>query len=285
LLGAREKNDGSSAAGPVAEEPEGDGPSVFGTARTADGRPVAGAEISVVGTLDENGEYVAYKPVTDAEGRYKVTVLPGDFSVSGAHTTDYLGQRYTFALEPEGAAETGSFAVRDTPLEQNFIWKISGRRAGAAGSGELGTHFYGGRAHFRFADVHGLHQQDTHFADEFGAGFEAKVELIPEGPLVDGSTGTTYTSTHSVSMPNEAEWRDFDIPIGRYRVQVTVVRSDGSTTAVDVVGVAPDEGGGLAKRQPAPVYLTFDPEPGDPGGLREMLVVLAYGPPYDPVNY
>ena len=281
-LGPGAPSDGPSK--PSLVEPEPDGPMVFGHVRTADGRPVVGAEISVVGTLDQNGEYVAYKPVTDAQGRYQASVLPGDFSLSGAYTTDYLGQRYTFGLAPETGTGDETFPIRDTALEQNFIWKISGRRPGTEGSGDLGTAFFGGRAHFLMADVHGLHQQDTHFADEFGSGFEAKVELIPDGPLIDGSTGTTYTSSHMVSMPNQAEWRDVDIPVGQYRVQVTVVRADGSTKVLDVVGVAPDQTG-LARRQPPPVYLTFEPEPSSVGGLREMQVVLAYGPPYDPINY
>ena len=286
--GAEEPGDGSptddSAAPAEAVEPPGDGPMVYGQVRTADGRPVVGAEISVVGVLDESAEYAGYTPVTDAQGRYQVSVQPGDFSVSGTYSTDYLGQHYTFGLAPETGTGDESFPIRDTPSEHNFIWKISGRRPGTEGAGELGNDFFGGQAHFYIADVRAFQMHETHFADEFGSGFEVKVELTPEGPLIDGSAGTTYTSSHMVSMPNEAKWTDIDIPVGQYRVQVTVVKADGSTKALDVIGVAPEEAG-LARRQQPPVYLTFEPKRADVGGLREMQVVLAYGPPYDPVNF
>jgi hypothetical protein len=274
----------ASAEASPGTDPTADGPMVFGHVLTADGRPVANAEVSVVGTLDDDGQYVAYKPRTGADGSYQAKVLPGEFSVSGLYTTEYLGKRYAFGLAPETGTGDETFPIRDAPLEVNFVWQISGRRPGTEGAGDDGTAFFGGQAYFRIADVHGLHMQDTHFADEFGNGFEAKVELIPEGPLIDGSTGTTYTSTHTVDMPNAAEWVDVDIPIGQYRVAVTVVRADGSTKALDVIGVAP-EASGLDQRQPAPVFLTFDPEVQVSGGLRAMQVVLAYGPPYDPLNY
>ena len=257
---------------------------VFGSVVTADGRPVVGAEISVVGTLDDDGDYVAYKPRTDAQGRFLAAVLPGEFSISGLYSTEYLGKRYTFGLAPETGTGDETFPIRDAPLEHNFVWQISGRRPGTEGSREDGTAFHGGQAQFSMVDVYGLHMQDTYFADEFGSGFEAKVELTPEGPLVDGSTGATYTSSHRVTIPNEAEWTDIDIPIGRYRLAVTIVRADGSTKAVDVLGVGPMPGGPKERQQP-PVYLTFEPEAANVGGVRAMRVVLAYGPPYDPVNF
>jgi hypothetical protein len=283
-LGAEAPNDGSSAApGAPAGEPEADGPVVHGSVVTTDGRPVVNAEISIVGNLDHNGEYVAYTPRTGPDGRYQATVLPGEFSVSGLHTTDYLGKRYTFGLAPESGGNEETFRIQDAPVERSFVWKISGRRPGSEGAGEGGDAFFGGEAQFTIADVKAFRMHETHFADEFGSGFEAKVELVPEGPLADGSTGMTYASSHSVTMPNEAEWTDVDIPVGKYLVKVTVVRADGSTKPVEVLGVDVFPTG-PGERQPAPVYLTFEPNPSAPGGLQRMRVILAYGPPYDPVE-
>lgn len=259
-------------------------PAVSGRVVTAAGDPVSGAQIEIVGTLSSKEQYLRYEPRTDADGRYRAEVDPGEYAVSGSYMTDYHGQRYTFDLHPQGGDDS-TVVVGDGEVQRDFVWQISGRRAGAEGAGDQADAFYGGSVDFSIYDVFLESPQTTVFAAEFPQGFEARVELIPEGPLIDGSQGAPITVTRTLSGPYDAEgWGQVDVPIGQYRIQAAAAEPDGSSKPLEVIGVALASAGAtgaLAQRQNPPVLLTFPPTQ---SGVGRLVVALAYGPPYDPLN-
>ena len=162
---------------------------VKGKVMTADGRPVAGARIVVSSVIWYNENTVA---TTGADGTYnrKLAGLGSDaFYTYASIQKDYNGKRYTMDLHPES---TDDFFPADGAV-RNFIWKLTGPQVGRS------TGIYGGQ---------------VTVASEPGAFYDytnVTLTMVPQGALIDGSTGSTVT----IKVPNSQK---IEVPIGRYLV-------------------------------------------------------------------
>ena len=173
----------------------------YATGKVVDGRgePLAGARI----LLDNSVYYASYiHGSTREDGSYRIKVPPGAWKADASIRKDYHGRTYTLELHPDSIDSfDGSGAVR------NFVWKLEGRPQ----DNDYG--YYGG-----FIQL----STDLDFDSDLE---DIELTLVPDGPLIDGSTGRTLRL-----RLGDRYWVDRyqveDVPIGRYRV-TAMLRGDG----------------------------------------------------------
>lgn len=194
---------------PPSGDPANDAPAtaytVQGLVRDTRGQPLAGAEIEVAST-----QYgTSYKTRTGEDGRYAVHVEEGAWRVLGSATVPYHGNKYCLALAPDVAdAFWGADgAVRDMRLA------IQGPGLNPDSSPR------GGRIDFDLR-LTGLDASAT---------YAFALELEPVDALMDGSKGETIV--RSATFPGSEGTSDLvlqDIPLGAYRVRVSLSGPEGS---------------------------------------------------------
>jgi hypothetical protein len=246
------------------------------------GRPLVGARVEILGHALSTGASTNSYPTTDGNGAYSVTVTPGRYSVNAFYDAPFNGKLFRYALHPADGA-SGQDYDSSQGIVRDFVWKVSGLRAGAETSQDNAASYYGGAATFSIGDIHSESgPQTNHFGEEFPQGFTAEITLTPDGPLIDGSTGTPIVSKHDAAFPLDAEWTQFDIPVGRYTLTGQITEPDGSTHKLQVLDIATFADITGKTPQPSGV-LEFEPEQSASGGVRPVNAVLIYGPPYDPL--
>lgn len=167
---------------------------VKGQVTDTQGRPLAGVEVFADNTAYYDMNVFG---VTDAGGFYRIElgdVTPSSWHVGAYLERDYNGYTYSFSLHPDAAAV---FAGVDGAI-RNLEWRLSGETPEGGYYGGL-VYFYGDYAN---GDL------DTQYAE---------LTFTPNGPLVDGSAGQTFT----VTSPSGTEITD--VPIGRYTVTARYV--------------------------------------------------------------
>jgi hypothetical protein len=156
----------------------------------AAGRPLAGAVINADWQLSDD---YSLDGTTDANGDYRIALDPPESSwhMNGTYSTSWHGTDYTFELDPVDDSNFVGAAggVRD------FVWRLSGELA-------EGGAYYGGSvdAYMDFSGGIPIDPQYVHLT------------LTPDGPLVDGSTGSVITAVGDSVH---------DVPVGRYVVSAT----------------------------------------------------------------
>jgi hypothetical protein len=165
---------------------------IKGIVKDTKGEAIKGADIVIDNTMIYNSNLLT---TTDSKGQYKLK-LSGSFTWAAYAEFDkeYNGKTYTFDLHPDNADEfTSDGGVR------NFQWKLTGNKPG-------GTGLYGSMIELQSVFGSPILAEDVTF------------QLTPDGPLVDGSSGTTITmnggAPHSPSY-----FKLMDIPLGRYKVK------------------------------------------------------------------
>jgi Carboxypeptidase regulatory-like domain len=263
--------------------PGGGGPQpgrVTGLVTDGAGKPLANAEISIYGTTMAAGEDVSFFPKTGADGTYGLAVPEGNYQVSATYDLTYEAKRFRFTLHPTDNVKGQSYPSRDG-IDRDFVLKVGGLRPGGERAPDAAYSYYGGEVELTISDVYDESFQTNHFATEFPQGFTAEVTFTPEGPLADGSTGQTVTSSHQVSSKYQAAWTKIDLPIGKYRVTGRITRPDGTSRALQVI--ASKQSWDLTNHAPQDSdTLLFEPDTGSTGGTREMAVRFIYGAPYPP---
>lgn len=171
---------------------DGSGGVVKGKVVTTDGKPVAGAKVLISSVIWYNSNNVVS---TGADGTYsrKISEITNDAWYAYASIDkDYNGKVYHIDLHPESTDDflPGEGAVR------NFTWKLTGPQVGRS------TGVYGGM---------------VTVASEPGEFYDypnVTITMIPQGPLIDGSTGSTIIR----KIDNTQK---LEVPIGRYKVSAT----------------------------------------------------------------
>ena len=207
---------------------------VSGIALDSQGRPLAGAKIDVCNPVYFDSCVSAQ---TGADGRYSLDLQPTNvWTAYASITKTYNGKAYCLDLSPSSTATFSSAdgAVRD------FQWKLTGQRPDQSDTTQFAS-FYG--AGLSVADDTGNFAMNDKYVE---------VTLVPDGPLVDGSAGTTLT------LP-VGNWNSYvigNIPLGRYTVsaayappssaksQLLVATSSfGQYSSSTVFDFDPDQGG------------------------------------------
>ena len=129
---------------------------------------------------------------TDANGYYKTKVPQGSWHASAMIERNFLDKTYRFDLSPDS---DDSFAGTEGAV-RNFTWKLTGAKP------------YGG---FYGSDV-AVYGQPGVIYDAA----DVELTLTPDGPLIDGSTGTSITKKLIDIGGGEDGIRD--VAIGKYTI-------------------------------------------------------------------
>ncbi|WP_066942090.1 carboxypeptidase-like regulatory domain-containing protein [Microtetraspora fusca] len=163
------------------------------------GKPLAGVQVVADNQLLYNSNLIV---PTDADGFYRVeTNVATTFHVTATVTRQYNGQTYSLDLAPD---DDNSFAG-PTGAIRNFTWKLTGQRADG-----LGVH---GSSVLIYLDYRDPQDPEAYLQDE-----NVELTLTPEGPLIDGSQGSTITRKSSRTGDGSGV---HDVPVGRYRITAT----------------------------------------------------------------
>lgn len=169
-----------------------------GTVVDTRGNPIAGAKI----LLDNTVFYASYiNGSTADDGTYRLKVQPGAWRAYASFQKEYNGRTYSLELHPDSID-----SFDDNGAVRNFTWKLEGRKP----DNDWG--YYGGLVKV-FNETGFYEMQDV------------EITLAPDGPLIDGSAGSTL-----VLRPSDNYWRQLayleDIPIGRYTVTAALLDGD-----------------------------------------------------------
>jgi hypothetical protein len=237
---------GSSGGTPASAAREG---TVRGLVRDAQGRPLAGAEISI-----SNAVYVT-SPVSGAsgaDGAYLLELPPNQVWRAYGSITKTLGGR-TYCSEL--AADKGEDFRSSVATIRNFTWQLSGLKSPSLPP-HYGSSYYGARL-----SVNWTYRDGTgHY--NFG---QLRISFVPNGPLIDGSTIGPFSGV----VGNWAGAELGNIPLGIYTVTADYLPPDGSAPIRLRVGT---RFGSLA----ATTQVVFEPDQGSGclvGPVGQLFVV------------
>jgi predicted small lipoprotein YifL len=183
------------------------------------GQPVADALISIWPAMF-NG-YVETR--TDAQGHYRSVELnakTAPYYAQAYKAVSYAGRRYCVRLAPESPNGLEAFNPAEGVV-LNWRWRLTGD------SGDppdvIGGEYWGGS--LKFGNRVNAEPGSPEWVEP-----EQRIEftLVPNGPLIDGSTGVTLTGVSK--LQDEL----VDIPVGRYTVTAVALGEDGSRTPLKV---------------------------------------------------
>lgn len=167
------------------------------------GRPLAGAKVAVCSTVYA---YSCIDQTTAADGTYSMSLTPlNSWDATSSLTTVYNGRAYCLDLHPGNPDHFGS----DVGAIRNFDWRLTGLIPGNETMPTYANSYYGAALSVSSGDFNST--LDIQFV---------QVTFAPQGPLVDGTAGTTLTKS-------AANWHELGIggiPLGRYTVSATYVQ-------------------------------------------------------------
>ncbi|GGL88069.1 hypothetical protein GCM10010840_27650 [Deinococcus aerolatus] len=180
------------------------------------GKPVAGVQIIIAPAMFRGTLFTT----TNAQGRYQSTELnpaANPYYVTAYKEVKYHDQRYCLRMAGDPEAYQDAFNAK-AGATRNFVWKIRG--ASDMPSSEYGGDTWGGTLSFE--------RLSTDDAQPVAPDATVEVTLVPDGPLIDGSKGSTITRTTRVSQGLG------DIPVGYYRVSAALKNANGTKTPLRV---------------------------------------------------
>jgi hypothetical protein len=201
---------------------------VAGRVTYADGRPLPGAHVLVIGV-----EYATELDLqSNANGTYGGAIEQKDANYRMAAWVEapFEGATYRFPLEPVGTPDT-HFLGADG-FAKDFAWRLTGRGSWA---GQLQADdrrgLIGGIAGVFVYDP--LSDPTAAAALALPVGSTIDVTLTPTTPLVDGSQAQPLTATVTITEATGPSTIGevgalTDVPLGRYRATATVTEPGGS---------------------------------------------------------
>jgi hypothetical protein len=219
---------------------------VTGTALDTQGHPLSGAAIDVCSSVFYNSCMTA---TTAADGSYAVRLTPTDsWNATGSITRSYNAATYCLPLAIDNP---NTFSSAEASI-RNFRWKLSGLIPGQIANTYASSYFG--------ASLNVVYTSNVNYDTKL-----VRVDLVPSGALVDGSTG-------SASHANVGDWASNvvgNIPLGRYDVSATYLPPGGSPMPIGIsltsmgtpltsvtVDFPPDSGGSCIIQPEATVYVT-----------------------------
>ena len=208
---------------------------VAGRVSYADGRPLPGAHVLVIGV-----EYATELDLqSDSDGTYGGVIEQQDanYRMAAWVESPFEGETYRFPLEPVGDPDT-HFRGADG-FAKDFVWRLTGR-------GSWASHLQADDRSGLIGGIVGVFVYDP-LTDPTAAsalalpvGSIIDVTLTPLTPLVDGSDAQPITVTITI----EEETGPYtigevgaltDVPLGRYEATATVTEPGGTARGL-VVG-------------------------------------------------
>jgi len=175
---------------------------VTGVARDGRGQPIADALVEVKMVFNPN----VVTARTGADGGYVVRGLPPALShqVKAWTQVAYRGRQYCVRLGMPTDADYDAFVPGSTVV-RDFRWLLTGRIPDAP------SNVFGAGVDVDTWDVGGIRIGD-----------QIEVQFTPQGPLVDGSAGSTLTRVARFGSSLAIN----DIPHGAYTVAATLVQEN-----------------------------------------------------------
>lgn len=180
------------------------------------GKPVAGVRIIIAPAMFRGTLFTT----TNAQGRYEsieLNAATNPYYVTAYKEVKYHDQRYCLRMAGDPQPYQDAFNAKAGAV-RNFVWKIRG--VSDMPSSEYGGDTWGGTLSFER-----LYTDDAHLVDRDAT---IEVTLVPDGPLIDGSKGSTITRTTPVSRALG------NIPVGYYKVSATLKHANGTKTPLRV---------------------------------------------------
>lgn len=175
---------------------------VKGIAVDGQGKPLAGVEVVANNTQFYNANIVGK---TDAQGRYRLQLTSGSWQMTASYMREYNGQSYRIELTPDKDA---AFAGTEGAV-RNFKWIIGGE----ARQGSV----------FVYSDI-GIELLDSEHIE---------LTLVPQGPLLDGSTGKTMVGKLKSTPDGDGLT---NIPLGRYKISARYMVPGEAVQGLEVKG-------------------------------------------------
>ncbi len=156
------------------------------------GSPLRGAEVKL---CEFPAVSFCASQNTGADGRYSLVLSPGrGWSLYGYVRPQYNGRNYCLELQ----ADTSGVFTSATGVIRNFQWNLVGLKPDASDRSNPYS-YYGA-----YLEV---------IADDIAVPINpVEITGVPQGPLVDGSTGQTFTISTATGGGV------FNIPLGRYLI-------------------------------------------------------------------
>lgn len=183
-------------------------PGVFsGTVVDAIGKPVAGAQISIIGTTSR-GDRTSRDVFTDQAGHYSARMPDGAYATKWAWAhINYDGKDARFALDAPSPQSLADQDISTGPVVP-FVFKIKGLSSAHRDPNSWGSYY--GQAITMYGDVNCPDKKTI------------ELTLVPDGPLADGEPGRTLVMSQS-------QWEPFkDIPLGIYDASIKVTDVNGN---------------------------------------------------------
>lgn len=194
--------------------------------KDAQGKPVSDVTVDISGTVTANGGIVSLDPTTNAAGRYTQTDIPaGSYSVLAWKQVTYNGQTYRVPMSPVQGKIEDQYLSRKG-IARDFKWKISGPIPSRFFDANEPNSYYGGSLKIFGTDENMLNRLDL------PAGSVLQGRLVPDGPLMDGSTGRVITFEGPYKQGELYQIIHKDIPLGRYSLSLSALLPGGETKVI-----------------------------------------------------
>ena len=205
---------------------------ITGQATDAQGNPLPNVRVIIRNGSVTMGTNSYFEVTPDAGGRYAQQVYDATWGVTAYVSTEYKGRRYNLWLHPVDGIDTPS-QPSAAGLVKDFVWRLAGPRPAATQSPGAPDSYYGGIIEIgndaEFGAFSGGGFGDPHL---YPAGSSIRLELTPDGPLLDGSAGTAVTQDLAPDTLTQAVLRD--IPLGDYTAKATLIEAGGQATPLRV---------------------------------------------------
>lgn len=175
------------------------------------GNPVQQAQILVRVGSSHDGKVVVQTQV-GPDGHYTLHVPDGSYRIEALVETTFQGVSWHLPLHPDDDIDDAQGVA--TGLVKDFTWQLKGLRPG--GNAANHADYYGGQVFLSFPSTR-------------VPGTAYTIALMPQGLLVDGSTGEVMSCTLMQGQSTDgADNPFFDIPLGVYTVTGTAF-ADGTS--------------------------------------------------------
>lgn len=210
---------------------------ISGKASYANGEPLSDVTVVIRGTTMA-GSNTYFEAKVDTEGRYTQKVPNGLYEIKAHVSAPYKGRTYGLWLDPADGIDTPG---QDSApgIIKDFVWRISGPTPAATSKPDSPFSYYGGIVEVGNDSEFEMQYNNGNLVDpyDYPANSRIRVTLTPDGPLMDGSTGTVVERDIDPQELTDAIL--YDIPLGDYTVTATLVDQGGEETDLQVATIIP----------------------------------------------
>jgi hypothetical protein len=201
------------------------------------GNPLTNAHVTIWGTTGA-GANTYFEAAVDEAGRYVQPVPRGVYEIKAYAGIEYNDRHYNIWLHPVDGIDTPSQDAANG-LAKDFVLRTSGPKPSAKTAPKKPDSHYGGVIDVADEGQYYMFYGNGQLVEPFiyPEGAVVRVELTPNGPLLDGSTGEVVV--RELKGEEVATAAIVDVPLGDYAVRAAMIETDGTTTPLLVASYIP----------------------------------------------